>query len=227
VKVETNWYWLDHLTRIVQSDGRQVTDVSQAISSELETLSTPSDCFGWRCSTAFLDAVCFTFPTDGVTYAYQQGAGWSKWGSGLVAPLDVTCSHLTRDGGVTLVGNSTGNVLEMSLDSFDDNGTAFTAHTESGFLDRGTDSVKQCKALYLTLRHPGTGEPEAFIQYRDDFGAWSDPLVVRLGDTPSREATIVLRGLGAYRRRQWKFSWGASSRLALVRALEDFDGGLA
>ena len=226
VKGESEWYWLDHLRRFVVSDGRSLGFIGEQIEDDLESVGSPETCFGYRVNNKFLDAFVWTFPDDNVTLAYQKGIGWSKWSTGLVNQLGVNCAHLTRDGGTTLVGTSDGKILEFSLDSFADDGTEFTAWCDSGFNDRGSDNLKTCKAVHLTVRRlDDSTSPEATLQYRDDLGPWSRPLFVRLGNTSAREPTISFRGLGTYRRRQWRWTFGNSSRMALVRATEEFSVG--
>jgi hypothetical protein len=230
IKADQHFFWLDQYRRFVMSDGRSMSDVSGDIAADLDTISRVDDCFGYRVVTGNLDAVVWTFPTDGRTFAFQKGSGWAQWSgfSGNWTRFSVASSCYRPQDGVTLAGTTDGHVAQFDVSATSDLGEAINAYTVTGYLDRGTDQRKWCRCVRLALRRgtvTGATGPQAWLAWRDRPGPWQGRVPVDLGRSNDTEIVVEVRSLGVYRRRQWMFEFSGSEELVLVRASEDFEVG--
>jgi hypothetical protein len=230
IKADQSFVWLDHQRRIVASDGRSLKVLSDAIHSTLVGLSTVDDCYGYRVHTGFVEALAFTFPTDGRTFAYQVGGGWSQWSGysgGLWSPFPVSAHCLAAGTNANIVGTVGGHVAQLVDGAADDLGSAIVASVTSGFQSRGTSARKRTRSLRVMLRRgEGAAVPGdvGLLRWRDDLGAWSDSLPIYVGSPGDSEPVLVFRSVGwPYRTRQWQFEFSAAASFSLVGAVEDFE----
>jgi hypothetical protein len=229
VKVDDQYMWLDHLTRIVISDGRQWEDVGGPVQATLDALVFPDECYGYRYSESFADVQVFRFETDEETLAIQPGVGWSRWtlyDGEEHTMFPVISHHLRSDGGLNVVGLADGTIRTLSLANTTDLGEPIAAFVSTGFLDRETDNQKHCVAVHLTLkRTPALSNGVVCtLEYRDDLGDdWSSiDIELDVADL-NLTSVVVIRSLGVYRRRQWRFSFADEAELYLVKVTETFD----
>jgi hypothetical protein len=228
VKLDDKFCWLDHLTRIVLSDGRDWEDVGQPIQGTLDNLTTPSDCYGYRFSESFADCLVFRFEADQDTLVLQPGIGWSRWATYNETTSAFTMfpvlSHLVRpDGGLNVVGMEDGTIRTLSLDNETDLGEPIVAHSTTGFLDRESDLLKETEAVYLSFKRTQALSEgvTCYLDYRDTLAEEWSTLTIELGvDDGDANPVVPLRALGTYRRRQWRFRFPDSAGLYLVRATE-------
>lgn len=229
VKVDQQFAWLDHLRRFVTSDGRSQTVISDSIQRTLQDMDTVSDCFGYRVKTGWVDALVWTFPTDGRTFAYQQGAGWAEWtgwDGTHWTPFLVTAQTNLKARGRVLVGTSDGRVATVDLSQTQDLGSDINAYIITGFQDHDTDAPKSCNRVRFALRRGETEtdtEPVLLLSWRDDLGPWEPAIPISLGAAGDYDPVVPLWGLGVYRRRQWKLEFTDAADLALVSATEEFE----
>lgn len=229
IKANQSFAWLDNLRRFVISDGRSETIISDPIKKTLDDITTVSDCYGFRFVQGPVDALVWVFPTDGRTFAFQNGSGWSEWlgmrSDGSWSGLPVNAAHLTPTNDV-LVGTVDGRVGKLSLDATTDFGSSVSASVETGYINRGSDLRKKTNCVYLSLRRGqsfGAVGPQAYLSWRDQPGAYGSPISIDLGTLGDTEIVVPLRSLGVYRRRQWKFEFSGIEDLQLVSAIEDFE----
>lgn len=230
VKLDDRYMWLDHLTRFVISDGREWTDVGAPIQATLDDLTTADECYGYRFSEAFADCACFRFETDATTLVYQAGIGWGKWAqydaaTGTFTALPVLSHLLRQDGGLNVVGLTDGTVRVLSLDYDTDLGTTIVAHSSTGFLDRETDNQKASVAVRLLFKRTAalSNGVVCYLEWRDNLSDDWTSVGIELGvEDGDMSPVVTLRSLGVYRRRQWRFRFGDSSGLFLVRVTEEF-----
>lgn len=232
VKRDQTFYWLDHKRRFVQSDGRSV-DPSYGVPMQrlLNELSRVDDAFGYWVHLGPCDAIVWCFPTDGRSFAYQVGGGWSEWlgrdaSGNNWSQFPVTAHFQNPIDAANVVGTSDGRMGMLSLEAQDDLGVRCTAFVETGFLNRGTDKLKRCVSLRLALQRgqtQATSEPVALLSWRDDEGPFIDPIEVSLGASGDRAVVAELRSLGVYKRRQWRFEFSGSEELVLAGAMEEFE----
>jgi hypothetical protein len=234
VQMDQDFIWLDHRRRIVRSDGRQANIISEAIEQDLKEMTTVSDAFGYRVKVGYVDAYVLTFPTDGRTFSIQTGGGWSQWQSfnetsNAWGQFNVLShGHRVFDGlDQSVVGLQDGRVAQLLSNKTDDLGTRIKAYTETGFINRGSDNLKHCKALHFAFRRGLSGsatEPLGFLSWADQPGAWSTPIPIEFGASGDTRPVVTFRSLGTYRRRAWRFTFSETeSDLALSAVTEDFE----
>lgn len=229
VKANQQFAWLDDLRRFVFSDARQESVISDPIKRDLDNIGVVSDCFGYRVSTGPLDAMAWSFPTDGRTFAFQKGSGWSEWlgwSNGNFSAFTVKSSCIDPLSHNVLVGTTDGRIGRFSLDAQDDFGAPINLRVDSGFINRGTDDNKHCRQVYIALRRGTTtasADSKALLSWRDNLGPFCRPLEIELGPLGDTEIVVQLTSLGVYRRRQWRFEYSGGEDLALVGMTEEFD----
>ena len=230
IKIDQSFAWLDHQRRIVMSDGRQLSVLSNEIHTELLALTTVSDCYGFRVVTGTAESLVWTFPTEGRTYAFQVGGGWSRWSgynytTGNWSPLTIFSHHRISGLSTNIVGTTDGKVMELADGVTSDNGTVIVARSRSGFVSRGTPMRKQCVAVRVTLRRGNaltSPAPIGFLRWRDDLGPWSTSLPVGFGTIGDSTTVLEFRSLGVYRTRQWEFEFSGDVDFSLVSVVEEF-----
>ncbi len=226
VKIDEQFGWLDHLRRFVISDGRSVTIISDPIQNTLHDMATVSDCYGYRVTMGKLDCFVWTFPTDGRTFSYQKGSGWSQWSSDVIGQFGGTSAVKARQGDLMLVGIN-GTVGKFDFAATTDLGTAINAYVVTGFIDHGTDNVKTVRKIQFVFRRgsePDVSEaPQVLFSWRDNLGPWNPPIELSLGATGDSQPVVTLYSVGGtYRRRQWRVEFSGPETFALVSATEEF-----
>jgi len=238
IKFDENFAYLDHKRRFVMFDGREAAPISGAIQRELDEMTTVAGCFGYWVKLGYLDAMVWTFPTDGRSYCYSvpregRGGGWSRWyGWDSVTnnfKKFVVLSQTSVIGsGVQVVGTTDGKVGQLSLSATTDLGGKIVGKVQTGYLNRGTERRKKCIAVRFALRRGTTDDaPVATIRWRDNGGDWQQTRTIGFGTTGSttgRDIVVELRSLGVYRRREWEFTFSDDSTgLELASAAEDYE----
>lgn len=228
-RYDDTFVWLDSRRRFIQSDGRTIQDISGPIGPLLDALDTVSDCFGYRVTEGPLDCLVFTFPSDGETFSYQVGVGWSKWASfsgGQWGAFPVNAHAQDPVSDANVVGLSSGRVAQLSDGAVDDLGDPINAFVETGAITRGTSARKLCSEVRFALERGRTSsspEPIALVQWADRPGAWNAPRPISLGRSGDTRAVVTLRGLGLYRTRYWRFTFSTGEHMALASAEEDYE----
>lgn len=228
VKIDEQFGWLDHLRRFVISDGRSVTVISDPIQRTLHDMEYVGDCFGYRVTMGYLDTFVWTFPSDGRTFAYQKGAGWSQWSSYTGTSWGAfggTSAVKLKANDTQLIGLSDGRIGQMDLSASSDLGEPINAYVMTGFIDHGTDNRKTVKKLRIALRRgtaiDSTGQ-SFLLSWRDSLGQWEPPIPISLGATGDTNPVVELYSLGVYRRRQWRIEFSGTEAFTLIAATEDF-----
>jgi hypothetical protein len=229
IKDDKGFAWLDSRKRFVISDGRNLEVISDEIGATLNGITTFTDCFGYRVHEDPVDMLVWTFPTDGRTFAYQKGIGWSQWAKWDSATTNwtkfpVNCCHHRQDTDVNVVGTTDGYMGKFEMGATEDLGTRVVCYVRSGFQNRKTDARKMSNALYLGLERGETSgtEPVCSLSWADEPGGWTTPIPISLGASGDRAPVIPLRSLGVYRKRDWKFEFSADENLKLSSVIEDF-----
>lgn len=232
-KIDQEFIWLDHRRRIMRSDGRTVEEISLPIDQDLQDMEKVDDAFGYRINIGYVDGYMITFPSEGRTFFFQRGGGWSQWqgfsdadNSWLPFPVLSQAHRVFEGNDTTIVGLSDGRVAQLITNKNDDLGVRVKAFTETGYYDRGTDNRKHCKSVKLAFRRglTSTTEPLGSLSWSDQPGVWSSPIPLHLGQSGATRPVIPLRSLGTYRRRAWRFTFSETqSELALARVTEEYD----
>lgn len=230
VRVDQSFAWLDHRRRFVVSDGRSLETLnSGAIQQVLDDMDTVSDCIGYRVTEGPVDVLVWCFPTDGRTFAFQMGGGWSQWGSWNETgnrwgqfPVRAHCHNTVTD--QNIVGTDDGYIGCLKMGQSADLGGRIHSFIETGYLDRDTDRKKHCISVRFTMKtgQATTGDTLASVRYSDEPGVWSAPMVLS-SSANDTYPVVELRSLGVYRRRAWRFEFSAPEELALVRVSEEYE----
>jgi len=229
IRVDDSFAWLDNQKRFIISDGRGYQELSGGIADTLDGITTVSDCYGFRVNIGQFDCLCWTFPTDGRTFVYQQGGGWAQWSgytNGRYQPFALRSHHYVDTQDVHLVGLESGRVAEFDTAATTDLGDTIKGEVTTGFINRGTDATKECNVVRLVLkRGQATTAPVLRVSWRDDLGAFCRPVTVSLGTRGDYVHTVELRSLGTYRARQWKLEMSDAADIVVARVEEDFSMG--
>jgi hypothetical protein len=194
-------------------------------------MTTVSDGWGFRWDDDQFDILAWLFPTDGRTFALQQGGGWAQWhgwteGRGHTI-LPITAHHFWPEENVHLVGLASGQVAKFDTAAATDLGATIKAEVLTGFVNHDTDAHKQCTAVRFTFRrgHTTGAEPVVLLSWRDNLGAFCNPIRLGLGAAGDYVFTIEKRSLGTYRSRQWKLEFTEALDFVLARAEEVYSVG--
>jgi hypothetical protein len=230
IRDDHSFAWLDHSRRFVHGDGRSVEILSDPIQQVLDNMTRVDDCFGFRVLRGPIDAFVWVFPADGRSFCYQKGGGWSQWMSwnDLIgwARMPINAHARVVGSADNLVGLTDGKIGLLTPSTQTDLGTPIQAYVMTGYLNRDADRWKQCVSVRLALQRglgSWTTEPVASLQWRDDGGPWQSPIKVSLGISGDQEIVVELRGLGTYRRRQWRFHFRGTEELVLAGATEEYE----
>lgn len=230
IRVDDQFAWLDNRKRFILSDGRGYQDISGQLATTIEGISTISDCYGFRVDIGQFDCLVWVFPTDGRAFAWQKDGGWCQWqgwGNGTYQPFSVSSHCYIDRQDVHLVGLDTGQIAQFDTAAYTDLGETIKGEARTAFIDHGTLATKECNFLRLVL-HRGQAAstaPVLLLSWRDDLGAFCDPLRVSLGTAGDYVHTVELRGLGTYRSRQWRLEMTDAADITVARVEEDFSMG--
>lgn len=227
IKDDNQFYWLDHQRRFVKSDGRSFTELSESIQRIIDDMDDVSDCFGYRVLLGPFSCMVWTFPSDGRTFCYQEGAGWGQWQgwNGNWTPFGVTAYWLKDSTSDSIVTTVDGRVGELALEATTDLGAPINAYVMTGYQNRGTDARKHCARVDIVLRRGNatTPGPQGWLYWRDRPGDWTGKIPIDFGDAGDTDPVLHFHSLGEYRRRQWAFEFSAGSDLSLVAATEEYE----
>lgn len=224
IEDDTDFAFLDHKKRFQVCDGRSFNPASSpAITKTVRDLATVSDCWGFLLPQGAFNLMVWVFPTEQVSFVYNtEGKSWSEWrGRSAVgwtaAPFSSYCYFPQED--LHLVGTAAGLIKQLRFDAKTDDGNALHAEMVSGFQDHASKKLKICQAVRLIFRvDPGT-TPRAALSWRDDQGAFEEPIYVDVDETN----VVEIRTLGTYRMRQWKLVLDDEVSMSLIKAEEDFE----
>ncbi len=236
VRADESFFWLDNNRRFIMSDGSGFEDISAPIKRELDAIATIRDCFGYRCLLGFVDAICWTFPTDGRTFVFQKGYGWAIWTgfsdnnwapfqvhSHCLLPAYAPSPGMAESTLTNFIGTRDGHVGKFSLDATTDFGTRVPAKIRTGFLNHKTDAKKHCQRIWVKVRRGNTASrPQGSIRFRDSPGEWASPLPIDFGESGDTEMVLDFPSLGTYRARQWEWEFSETEDMTLVSVIEEF-----
>lgn len=233
VEADESFVWLDEKRRFLTSDGRGIEDISAGIGRTLDDIATVDDCFGFRWLADQFDVLAWIFPTDGRSFAIQQGGGWAQWhgwtdGQGHT-PLPITSHYFWPERNLHLVGLETGQIAKLDSSAQDDLGETIKAEVRTGFIDRGTGATKHCQAVRFFFKRGHTSSstvaPQVLLSWRDTLGDFCSPIRMDLGVSSDYIFSVEKRSLGTYRSRQWRLEFTEAVDFVLARAEETFTVG--
>lgn len=231
---DETFMFLDALKRLQLSNGRSYTPISDpAITATLRGLPTVTDCWGFRMAIDSWDLLGAHFPSAGRTFVYDTGLKiWQEWrgySSGQWKSWIAKSHYHWTDQGLHLVGLGNGTIGKLDTNAATDMGDPIVAEVISGFQDLGSDLTKTnvCTRFYFKRGLTGVAAPGPNCQlfWRDNPGAWQGPILLPLGSPDDPNPVIEVRGLGAYRVRQWRLRMSDAVPLTLIRAIETCELG--
>ena len=228
VRTDNSFAYPDDRRRFVMTNGRSQENIGKAIQSTLDGVSNWANMFGYRVFAGQTDCLAWTVPGDR-TFVHQIGGGWSEW-SGWDGqnwtPFTVNCHAYMPLTQTNAVGTLDGKVGYLDPSAQTDLGTPIHAYAETGFMSGGTLKRKRNKNVTLMFRRTTgftTDQALGLLSWRDNLGEWNPPIQIDLSLSQEPNPVIVLRSLGVYRTRQWRFSFAGAAPYLLARAIEEVD----
>lgn len=213
---------------IVRFEGRAPNILSEPIANRLQELTTVSDAIGTLCFVGGMNTYLITFPTEGITWAYDfktdTWCQWSTWditqGQHLAFNAPFMAYAKTWNKHVAL--GYSGNIYEMSRSVYSDNTTPIRSSITTGWLDHGTYDRKRSDQLIIKLKGYSNVAGKVVMRFRDDGRKeWSLPVDLELQYNSQNDSFAKLNRMGMYRSRQYEFVLTAATDMALIGMEED------
>lgn len=235
-QVGNHWMWLDDRRKFVRLDNRTPTVVSFPFNRELQSFLSVNDAVSDVMEIGGFPLYVVSFPSAGRTFVYNyQKDSWSDWGYWNTGTASYdrfrgNCYAFARPWNLHLVGDrNNGKLYKASRSLFDDDGDAIRTIRRTGFVSHGTTRRKFSRELHIRCKRgvatASVSDPQMFVRWRNDGGAWGNEHWVSLGQTGQYEYIARLRQLGSYRVRQWEFGHSDSTDFILINAKEYVDYG--
>lgn len=236
IRYDDQWAWLDGQRRFVMGNGRDNQEISQDVNRTIRSLSTVSDCFGFRAQLAFWDLLVWVFPTAGEAFAYnvkeQKWRRWRSWnGIDDFAALRVSSHAFDVTRGWNIVTDPLfENIWTLDPESETDSGPGqpIVADLITRRLDWDSENRKRRNRVRVYIKRgtaaqaaPDTGYLEC--AKRDDEGMWSRPKRLGLGRAGDYFSSASWYPGGIYLRTQYRFRYSSGLDIALTRAIENFE----
>ncbi len=231
IRVDQQMAWLADKSRLVLSDGRTQTVISDlGMSATIKGIETVSDAWAFRCVIGNHDLYAWVFPTDGRTFVLDRNSQtWSEWrrkeaGTGRWLPWAPTCYLYVESLRIHLVGMADGTIAELTLDAHTDLEDPISWKIRTGFKD--VTKRRHAVEARFTARRGEASSPTSSIavSWRDDLGAFTPPIECSLGEPGDYTADIVVSPAGEpYRRRQWELSGSAADAYVIAAGKETFE----
>lgn len=213
---------------VVMLNGRAPKVISEPIANKLQELSVVTDAIGNLCYVGGLNMYTLTFPTDGVTWAYDfKSETWSQWSSwegtvGSHAQFNGRYGVYAKAWNQHYVLGKTGNLYSLSRDVFSDAGSTIRSSVRTGWVDHGTWDRKRSDQLIIKLKGYLTDSAILMMRFRDDGRyEWSNTMEFELQAGTQNDFLIKLNRMGTYRSRQYEFIMTDAQNLALLGMEED------
>jgi hypothetical protein len=230
IKWDDQYVFLDNRRRIVATNGRSLQDIAgPGMAKTFWRFATVDDCWAFRARFDGVDLLGFVFPTEGRACVYNANVQkWAEWRSidpeGRWQPWIGRCHCYWPARALHLIGLADGSIAVLDPDAFTEDGQMLKAVMRTGFGDRSTGNKKVCERVQLTMRRPGTAAvaPVAELRWRDDLGAFGQPLRFSMGAPGDYETQVQKWTLGVYGVRQWELTVSAPTEFVLTNAEEIF-----
>ena len=213
---------------VVMINGRSPQVLSEAIARQLQDLPYVKDAIGSLCFVGGLNLYILSFPIANITWAYDfKTDTWSQWSTwnltdGLHGQFEGVWGTYAKDWNKHVVLSKSGDLSEITRDSFTDNGTPIRSSVRTGWLDQGTWDRKRCNQLIIKLRGYNPSAATILMRWRDDgFPEWSKPIELALQSNSQNDHYAKLNRMGMYRSRQYEFIMTDAADMALIGMEED------
>lgn len=229
IQFDGKFAWLNSKRHFCVADARSIEEISDPINTSMNAIGTVSDCYGFRYHGGPFECLVWVFPTDGQTFCYSLGTGaWSQWscydpqaGQG---PLGLQSFLEWQSENVELVGLADGKIAKLDTATFDDLGDPIKAEALTGYRDEGTSALKNFTRLRITLRRGmSTTGGTVRLSWRDDGGAFCEPLRFGLGSADDSQSVLTEYSLGVARTRQWKLEMSDAVDMVVAKIEVDYE----
>lgn len=231
VQADEKFAFLDAKRRILYSNGRSFQPISGPIANELAALSRVDDCWAFRVEREW-NLFVWVFPSAGRAFCWDVASTkwteWRGWRGGRWAAFAGRSYAYWPDENLHLIGLADGTIGRLDWASTTDGDAPVRGEITTGFEDRGTMRWKHCHRVTLRFRR-GLGAldrdppPRCELVWRDDTGAWGDPMPLDLGNSDDLTPTVEIYSLGRYRQRQWRLTMSDNVPLTLAAVEETFE----
>ncbi len=210
-KMDNTLYWLGDDKVVYRSDGYNPVRIStHAIEAAIGKYSEVSDATAFSYTQDGHKFYCLRFPTIGATWVFDISTGlWHERESYGHNNWLANCHAFAFN--KNLVGSSmTGDIYELDLDTYTDNGTTIQRMATGAVLwDQTrrfiTDAFELDIETGVGLPEGQGSEPLVVMDFSDDGGAtWSTGDTRSLGKIGRRETRAVWRRLGQSRERTFR-----------------------
>ncbi len=192
------------------ANAQKVSDIS--LSRQIASFATASDAIGWCFSLEGQNFYALTFPSANKTFCYAEGAFWFELSSGISdgrwrgnSYAYVFRKHLIAD-------YENGNIYEMDLDTYDENGSVVerirdTGPLHGGLLGAPGKRIEMDRFELIMERGVGLisgqgSDPVIMLQVSDDGGkTFSTEMWGKVGKSIETQIKIEWHALGSFEER--------------------------
>ena len=233
VRLDEQFCFLDDKRRLVMSDGRSVTPISDAIQKDLRGLTSVADGWGYREELGQHSKLVFRFPADERTFVYDlKGQRWSErkyylapfqadWPVGSYVYVPASNQHL-----VGLTGSS-GGVAYLDADTRQDLGRPIVCERITGWSNYGVEGRKRSRRLQVVMRRGTAAEgatPGALeVRAQNDGAAWGAWNQISVGTPSEVEQVRHVYAGGVFRRRRCHVRYSNTENISLVSIHDEVD----
>lgn len=242
-RLDNTIYWLARDRNgggmVMRADGYKPARVSDhALETALASYDVIEDAFAWTYQQAGHTFYLLTFPTAQKTWCFDVASGmWHEREYRLsdnATTRHRANSHAYFDG-KNLVGDfENGNIYELDLDTYTDNGAEilrlkdFPHITNSGYRQFFRQFVLDAQVAVgnAGLPDPGETDPQIWLSWSDDGGnTWSSTLTQSLGKVGEYWQRVQWNRLGSGRDRVFRIATTANAKIAMQGAFLEAQSG--
>jgi len=213
---------------IVTLSGRAPQVISEPIANVIQSYTTVADAIGSMCYVGGLNIYLLSFPTEGVTWAYDiKNDLWSQWST-----WDLVNAHhnvfmgqfgtYAKTWNKHITQGTDGSLYEFSRENYSDDGNPIRSSVRTGWIDHGTWDRKRSDQLIIKLQGYAHTDSTILLRHRSDgFPEWSTTIEIKIAANQQNDHFCKLNRMGMYRSRQYEFIMTDANDLALIGFDED------
>jgi hypothetical protein len=228
-------YFLGSDRNVYRMQGFQSMPISNpAIGSDIEGYSVVSDAYGVCFNFDSQFFYLLTFPTEDVTWLYNQNSGlWTNLGYG-VSGAHLIAGYVYAFNKHLVIDRRNGNIYELDFETFTDNSGVIQRQRTTKTI-QGKDYGMTGKTLFMSrlelIIEGGvslvSAQSQVIMQYSDDNGqTWSTERWAYIGQQGDYGYKIEWFGLGGFVKRMFRFTMSDPIKWVLVSCNADVEVGL-
>lgn len=205
------FYGADDMVYVLQGYNAAVIS-TEPMARTFSNYSVTDDAIGWCFTVQGYNFYCLTFPTEGKTWIYQEGAEWFELSSGAEEGRWIGNSHAYAFRKNLIADYRNGNIYELDDDTYTENGVTIIRTRDSaplhGGLLKAAGKRLEMNRLEL-LVETGVGlvsgqgsEPVVMLSFSDDGGrTWSTEMDGTIGQSGEYQYKVEWFALGSFETR--------------------------